>query len=311
MIVISEFMSEQAVSEGLKDHRVLYDPTLVDRPDDLAEALREATGLIVRNRTQVRGALLAAAPLLKVVGRLGVGLDNIDMPACEARGIKVYPASGANDVSVAEYVLATAMVLLRGAYFSTPEVAGGGWPRNRLTGREITGKRLGLVGYGSIARETARRAVALGMEVVAYDPFVAADAPVWTQSWGQVAPVSLAELLSTADVVSLHVPLTAETRGMIGPAALVAMKRDAIIINAARGGVVDEAALVEALRAGKLGGAALDVFDREPLTPETGARFKDVPNLILTPHIAGVTQESNERVSWLTVRNVARHLQEG
>jgi (S)-sulfolactate dehydrogenase len=101
MIVISEFMSEQAVSEGLKDHRVLYDPTLVDRPDDLAEALREATGLIVRNRTQVRGALLAAAPLLKVVGRLGVGLDNIDTPACEARGIKVYPASGANDVSVA------------------------------------------------------------------------------------------------------------------------------------------------------------------------------------------------------------------
>jgi (S)-sulfolactate dehydrogenase len=311
MIVISEFMSKQAVAEGLKDHRVLYDPTLVDRPDDLAEALRQATGLIVRNRTQVRGALLEAAPRLKVVGRLGVGLDNIDMDACETRGVKVYPASGANDVSVAEYVLATAMVLLRGAYFSTDDVASGGWPRNRLTGREISGKVLGLVGYGSIARETARRAVALGMDVVAYDPFVPADAAVWAQPWGKVSPVSLEALLATADVVSLHVPLTAATRGMIGPAALAAMKPGAIVINAARGGVVDEAALIEALRAGKLGGAALDVFDAEPLTSETGAGFRDVPNLILTPHIAGVTQESNERVSWLTVRNVARHLKEG
>ena len=146
-IVIPEFMDEAAVREGLQGFDVLYAPDLVDRPDDLAAALREARGLIVRNRTQVRGPLLDAAQSLKAVGRLGVGLDNIDMAACEARGIAVFPARGANDISVAEYVIATAMLLLRGAYTATSDVIAGSWPRNRLMGREISGKRLGLVGY--------------------------------------------------------------------------------------------------------------------------------------------------------------------
>ena len=171
-IVIPEFMDEAAVREGLQGFDVLYAPDLVDRPDDLAAALREARGLIVRNRTQVRGPLLDAAQSLKAVGRLGVGLDNIDMAACEARGIAVFPARGANDISVAEYVIATAMLLLRGAYSATSDVIAGSWPRNRLMGREISGKRLGLVGYGSIARETAKRAAALDMAVTAFDPFV-------------------------------------------------------------------------------------------------------------------------------------------
>ncbi len=169
-IVISEFMDEEAIREGLKDFDVVYDPKLVDKPDDLMRALAEARAVIVRNRTQVRGALLDAAPNLKAVGRLGVGLDNIDMEACKARGIAVYPATGANDVSVAEYVIGTAMMLLRGAYTATGEVIAGAWPRNRLMGREIMGKRLGLVGFGNIAKETAKRAAALGMEVSAYDP---------------------------------------------------------------------------------------------------------------------------------------------
>lgn len=305
MIVISEFMDEAAIHEGLADHEVLYDPTLVDRPDALAQAIRNADALIVRNRTQVRGALLEAAGRLKVVGRLGVGLDNIDMDACGRHGIRVYPASGANDVSVAEYVLGTAMALLRGAYGATQELVAGSWPRNRLTGREISGKVLGLVGFGAIARETARRAEVLGMTVAGYDPFLAADDP----AWGEATPMPLDALLSHADVISLHVPLTAQTRAMIGAAALARMKPDAILINAARGGVVDEPALAEALRAGRLGGAALDVFDTEPLGA-SGAVFLDVPNLILTPHIAGVTVESNDRVSRLTVANVARHLRE-
>jgi len=308
MIVISEFMDEDAVRRGLDGFEVLYDPTLVDRPDDLAAAVAEAEALIVRNRTQVRGALLEAASRLKVVGRLGVGLDNIDMEACKARGIAVYPASGANDVSVAEYVIATAMLLLRGAYGATAKVAAGEWPRNALVGREIAGKRLGLVGYGSIARETARRAIALGMEVTAFDPYLPADHAAWSGPWGKVTPLSLDELIATADVVSLHIPLTAETRNIIGADAIARMKPDAVLINAARGGVVDEAALAAALTAGRLGGAALDVFDEEPLKVERGAIFAGVPNLILTPHIAGVTVESNTRVSWVTVDNVRKHL---
>lgn len=309
MIVITEFMDEAAVREGLSGRDVVYDPMLVDKPDELAGHLAHARALIVRNRTQVRPALLDLAPHLHVVGRLGVGLDNIDMEACKARGIAVCPAMGANDDSVAEYVIGTAMLLLRGAYRADADLVAGTWPRNRLTGREISGKVLGLIGFGSIARATAQRAVALGMMVVAYDPFLTADSPVWTQSWGKVTPLSLDDLLAGSDVVSLHVPLTADTRRMIDAAAISRMRNDAILINAARGGVVDEAATVAALKSGTLGGAALDVFETEPLNAEAGAAFADVPNLVLTPHIAGVTVESNDRVSWLTVRNVLDHLE--
>ncbi|MFC3691770.1 hydroxyacid dehydrogenase [Chenggangzhangella methanolivorans] len=304
-IVISEFIDEAAIAEHLGAFEVVYDPDLVDQPERLAKEAGNADALIVRNRTQVRGALLEGATKLICVGRLGVGLDNIDVDACKARNVDVFPATGANDVSVAEYVIGTAMVLLRGAYVSTPEMAQGAWPRNALSaGREISGKRLGLVGYGSIARETARRAIALGMSVVGHDPYVPADSP----AWGQTIPMSLPELLKTSDVVSLHVPLTDGTRGLIGAGALASMKRDAILINAARGGVVDEAAVASALKERRLGGAALDVFDAEPLRGAAAEIFAGVPNLILTPHVAGVTAESNVRVSGVTAASVAKRL---
>ena len=307
-VVVAEFMDEAALQRHLADVDVAYDPTLVDRPDELARRLTEARGLIVRNRTQVRGALLDAAPQLEVVGRLGVGLDNIDTAACAARGITVHPATGANYLAVAEYVITSALVLLRGAFFARGEVAAGRWPRTRLMGREVAGKSLGLVGYGAIARETASRALALGMTVRAHDPFVAANDPAWRLATGRVTPAGFADLLASSDVVSLHVPLTDATRGMIDAAALARMKADAILINAARGGVVDEAALAAALRDGRLGGAALDVFAREPLDATGGARFADLDNVILTPHVAGVTVESNARVSDVTAAAVARHL---
>ncbi|SEO00387.1 (S)-sulfolactate dehydrogenase [Methylobacterium sp. UNC300MFChir4.1] len=309
-VIISEFMDEAAIAAELAGLDVQYDPGLVDRPGDLAAAVAQADALIVRNRTQVRGALLEAARDLKVVGRLGVGLDNIDVPACRDRGIAVYPATGANDGAVAEYVVATALLLLRGAYGATARVAAGTWPRNALMGREIAGKRLGLVGFGSIARETARRAAALGMTVAAHDPFVAAGDPAWNPATGPVQSQALDALIAQSDVLSLHVPLTDQTRGLIDAAALARMPKGAILINAARGGVVDEAAVAQALRSGHLGGAALDVFDREPLDAAAGAVFADVPNLILTPHIAGVTQESNVRVSAVTAAAVRRHLTE-
>jgi (S)-sulfolactate dehydrogenase len=310
-VVISEFMDEAAIAADLAGFDTLYDPGLVDRPDALAAVLGDADALIVRNRTQVRGPLLAAAARLRVVGRLGVGLDNIDVPACEARGIAVCPATGANDGAVAEYVVATAMLLLRGAYGASAAVAAGAWPRNALMGREIAGKRLGLVGFGSIARETARRAAALGMAIAAYDPFVADEDPAWTPAYGPVQRRDLATLIAESDVLSLHVPLTAETRGLIDAAALARMPAGAVLINAARGGVVDAAAVAAALRSGHLGGAALDVFDREPLDAAAGAAFAGVPNLILTPHIAGVTQESNVRVSAVIAAAVRRHLTQG
>ncbi len=305
-IVISEFMDEAAVEDLRRDFAVTYDKGLVDRPDELARLAADARALIVRNRTQVRGALLAAGGKLEAIGRLGVGLDNIDVETCRARGIEVLPATGANDIAVAEWAVTTILMLLRGAYFASDEVAAGTWPRERLMGREVHGKVLGLVGFGAIARETAARAKALGMTIVAADPFVKPDDPAWTRIGAR--PVDLEALLQEADAVSLHVPLTAETRNLLDTGRLAAMKPGAVVVNAARGGVIDEAALAAALRAGALAGAALDVFDVEPL--KAGSPLAGCPNLILTPHVAGVTVESNVRVSSVTAANVRRVLRD-
>jgi len=304
-VVVSEFMDEAAVAALSARFAVLYDKTLVDRRGELRAQMRDAAALVVRNRTQVDADLLAAAPALRVVGRLGVGLDNIDTAACAARGIEVIPATGANAQAVAEYVIAAALVLLRGAFHSTREVADGGWPRAALAeGREIAGKTLGLVGFGAIGRLTAKLGVALGMQALGYDPQVEPDSPLWAGH--RTSPRTLSELLAQSDVVSLHVPLTRETRGLIDASRLAQMKPDAVLVDTARGGVVDEAAVARALRAGRLGGAALDVFDREPLA--RGSPLADCPRLILTPHIAGLTIESNERVSTLIADQVASAL---
>jgi len=300
-VVISEFMDERAVQRLRTQHKVNYDPRLVDEPARLLGQAAAADALIVRNRTQVRGDLLVALGRCKVVGRLGVGLDNIDVAGCEARGIQVIPAAGANALSVAEYVIGTAIVLLRGAYLSTAEVAAGKWPRQRLgEGREAANKTLGLVGFGAIGQLTARMARSLGFSVIAFDAMMDVDHPAFAACGARCA--GLEEVITTADVVSLHVPLVESTRGMFDAARIDSMKPGAVLINTARGGIVDEAALAAALRKGHLGGAAIDVFATEPL-PHS-AHFEGCPNLILTPHIAGVSAESNERVSALIAERV-------
>lgn len=303
-VVVSEFMDQDALAAFGEGIEVLYDPTLVDDREALLAALPGTHGLIVRNRTQVDTAVLDAAPSLKVIGRLGVGLDNIDMGACMMRGVAVRPATGANTLSVAEYVITTALVLLRGAYASNAAMIAGDWPRNALIGGEASGRVMGLVGYGGIARAVADRARALGMTIAAFDPYLSENDPAWQG----VQRCTLPDLLALADVVSLHVPLTDATRDLIGAEAIAGMKPGAVLINTARGGVIDEAALAQALKLGRLGGAALDVFATEPLTAEAGRIFAGVPNLILTPHVAGVTQEANIRVSRLTVENVKEAL---
>jgi len=304
-IIICGFMDESSVNHLRRQFDVVYDPKLVERRQELLHLVADAEALVVRNRTQVDGELLAAAPKLRVAGRLGVGLDNIDVPACEARRVTVIPATGANAQAVAEYVLATAMVLLRGAYLASDAVAAGAWPRAQLSeGRECAGKTLGLVGFGGIGRLTARLAQALGMRVLAHDPALAADAPVWRESGVECA--ALDRLLAESDAVSLHVPLTPATRGLLNSARIGSMKPGAVLINTARGGTVDETALAQAVREGRLAGAALDVFEREPLV--AGSPMAGVPNLILTPHIAGVTRESNERVSAMIAAKVADFL---
>ncbi len=304
-ILITEFMDAPAVASLSAKFDTHHDAKLVDKHDELLSRLHDIDALIVRNRTQVNAEILAAAPKLKVVGRLGVGLDNIDLPACKARTVEVIPATGANALAVAEYVIATAMILLRGAYSSTTAVTDGKWPRAPLSnGREISGKTMGIVGFGGIGQLTAMLAQALGVQVIATDPVLSAASPIWKETG--VACRTLDQLLAESDVVTLHIPLTPETTNLIGSTQLARMKADAVIINSARGGVIDEAALVHALKENRLGGAALDVFADEPLparSPLTGC-----PNLLLTPHIAGVTAEANTRVGTMIAERVAAFL---
>jgi len=309
-VVITEFLEPEAVEElKRRSFDVHWDRELWTKRGDLEKLVKDLPGLIVRNRTRVDDALLRLAPKLKVVGRLGVGLDNIDVAACERRGIEVCSARGANATSVSEYAIAMAMILLRGrAYRDTQRLVAGEWPREELgRGLELAGKTLGIIGLGSIGSTTARKARALEMRVIATDPYL----PAGNESWRLAQPAKLDDLLATSDVVTIHCPLTPQTRGMIAAAQLQRMRKGAILINSARGGIVDEAACAAALRSGHLGGAALDVFDDEPIKAEAGKLFAGLSNVILTPHISGVTAEANHRVSYMTVDAVARVLQKG
>jgi (S)-sulfolactate dehydrogenase len=304
-IVITEFMDERAVEQLALKHEVVYDPKLVDDAPRLLTEAANCHSLIVRNRTQVRGDLLAALKQCKVVGRLGVGLDNIDVTGCEAKSMKVIPATGANALSVAEYVVASTMLLLRGAYAATDDVIAGRWPRTALSnGRETAGKTMGVIGFGSIGQTTTRLARGLGMHVMAYDPMMVVTSPVYAEQ-GAIA-ASLDAVITMSDVVTLHVPLVDGTRNLFNAERLASMKAGAILINTSRGGIVDMEALVDSLKGGHLGGAAVDVFDTEPMPPS--AMFESCPGLLLTPHISGVSVESNERVSFLIADKVVEAL---
>jgi (S)-sulfolactate dehydrogenase len=300
-ILVSEFLGEPFLDLLREHHQVEYDADLYGERDSLLAAVADASAILIRNRTRIDPELIAAARELVVVGRLGVGLDNIDMEACASAGILVKPATGANAVSVAEYVLGAMLTLLRPVFGMTGSMVAGQWPRQgHAFGTEVSGKTLGLLGFGAIARHVARRATAFDMEIIAHDPFIPADDP----SWDQAERVTFADLLQRADVLSIHTPLTHDTRNLIGATALGRMKPTAVLINTSRGGVVDEVALASALRSGTITGAALDVFASEPLGPEPASRFEGLDSLVLTPHVAGNTRESVDRVAAVTVANV-------
>jgi (S)-sulfolactate dehydrogenase len=304
-IVICEFLDDEALELVPAEISVLYDPTLMHRMDELRRELAVARAFVVRSYITVDGPLLNAGPGLEVVGRIGVGLNNVDLGACAARGIKVVNTPGSNAISVGEYAVTAAMMLLRGGAFQVNDrILDGSWPREQSIGFEIFGKTFGVIGYGNTGRAAASRASALGMTVKACDPYVADDDPAWSQ----VERCDHAGVLAGSDVVSLHVPLTDETRYLIDADQMAAMKQGSALINASRGGVVNEAALVEALRRGHLAGAALDVFETEPFEAREAEKFAGIGNIILTPHIAGVTDEANRRTSYDVIRNVVAAL---
>jgi D-3-phosphoglycerate dehydrogenase len=257
----------------------------------LEEAVRDAEGLIVRSGTRVDGPLLDLAERLEVIGRAGVGVDNIDMRAATRRGVAVINAPGGNTSSTAELAFALLLAAARRVAEADRSVRDGRWERKALRGRQLRGNTLGVIGAGRIGTEVARRAHAFGMRILAYDPYLSAE----RAAEERLERVELDELLERADFVTVHVPLTEQTRGMIGVAEIARMKPTAILINAARGGIVEEQALAVALEQRKLGGAALDVYETEPLPGEHPLR--GAPNLVMTPHLGAATMEAQREVA--------------
>jgi D-3-phosphoglycerate dehydrogenase len=288
-------VADQIALDGLAPLRDDSRFELIVRPGlkgaELADAIASADAVLVRSATQITRESLARANGLKVIGRAGVGVDTIDVEAATERGIAVLTAPAGNTISAAELTLALTLALARRVPAADRSMKAGQWDRKSFSGTELYGKTLGLVGAGRIGGEVAKRAKAFGMQVVAYDPFLIAERAL---ALG-IERVDLDELLRRADVVSLHVPLTDATTGLLGDRELGLMKPTAVIVNAARGGVVNEAALVRALQAKRLGGAALDVFEQEPLPADHPLRSLD--NVILTPHLGASTTEAQQNVA--------------
>lgn len=305
-IFISEFITTQALDQLRSQHHVIYEPEAYLNRAHLIASLHSVEALVVRNLTRVDQEVLNGAPQLRLVGRLGVGLENIDLQGCAERKIAVIPATGANAESVAEYVVGAALVLMRGMLPATIQTLSGSWPRAHYSSfHELSGKTMGIVGLGSIGRVSAKKARAFGLQCLAYDPLLQGNT---ADLDGDLVPLlTLEELLASSDVVSLHLPLLPQTRGLFSAPVLDQMKQGAILINTARGSIVDELALAERLRSGHLGGAAIDVFDKEPTTDLS--HFANIPNLILTPHVSGVTHESNDRVCALIANKVMQYFE--
>src|SRR5438094_5703508 len=252
--------------------------------DDLRDALRAADGCIVRSGTRITAELLAEPGKLRAIARAGVGVDNIDVPAATRRGIVVMNTPGGNTVSAAEHTVALMLALARHVPAADATVKAGKWERGKFVGNQVAGKTLGVIGLGRIGREVARRAAGLDMKLLGYDPFLSPDRAA---ELGIEAVAKLPQLLPQCDFITVHIPLTDDTKSMIGEKELKALKPGCRILNVARGGIIDESALVSALTAGTVAGAALDVFTAEP--PPADFPLLKAPNVVLTPHLGAST----------------------
>lgn len=302
-ILISENINGVAIDALKTKFEVKRLPDVWKDPEALAAQIKDFRALIVRNQTQVTRELLAAASRLVVVGRAGVGLDNIDVEAASKAGVIVTYAPEQNAISVAEFAVGLMLSLARIIPQANFETKGGQWNRQSLVGRELYGKTLGIIGAGKIGYLTAKRAQAFGMKIVAYDPFINPDSVLLRELNAEL--VELDDMLALADVVSCHIPVTRQTRGLLDGNRLRRMKSTAFLINTARGEILYEKDLVEALKSGVIAGAALDVRSCEP--PAAG-ELEELPNVILTPHIAAFTIEAQCRVVRAVCEDVARVL---
>ncbi len=304
-VLISDELSDAAVAifknNGID---VTFEPKLGKDKERLEKLIPAFDGLAIRSATKVTEKLLQAATNLKVVGRAGIGVDNVDIRAATAKGVIVMNTPFGNSITTAEHAVAMMMALARQIPEADRSTQAGKWEKSKFMGVELFGKTLGVVGCGNIGSIVADRGVGLKMKVIAYDPFLTDERAMEIG----VEKVELHELLSRADFITLHTPLTDRTRGIIGEAAFARMKKGVRIINCARGGLIEEAALLEALKSGQVAGAALDVFEEEPAinTPLFGA-----PNLICTPHLGAATSEAQENVALQVAEQMSAYLLKG
>jgi D-3-phosphoglycerate dehydrogenase len=291
-VLITEELSSPAIDRLAKRFSVVTDALLWKDPARLKERILDARALMIRNQTRVTSELLASARSLKAIGRVGVGLDNIDLQAAKRRGVVVIAPLSANAVSVAELTMALILALARKLPASDRSTRSGEWDRKTFTGIEVDGKTLAICGLGRIGRMVALRGKAFGLKLVVYDPFVKHGSPA-LDGLDAMLVEKLEQALATADFVTVHSPLTPETKHLFNERAFGAMKRGSFFVNTSRGGVMDEKALLRALKSSHLAGAALDVREIEP--PEAHIGFESLDNVILTPHVGAFTHEAQAR----------------
>jgi len=299
-ILITEFINQNSLDNLKKKFEVLYNEKLCENKIELEKIIKEYDGLIVRNKTQVNSDILKNASSLKFIGRLGVGLDNIDTEYCKNKDIHVQPATGMNADSVAEYVVSSSMSLIKKIPMFHNGTIKGEWPRTKIKSREINQKFLGLIGFGTIGKKVAEYSSRNGLKILAYDPYVKEinDKEI------DAKLSSLNEIYEKSNIISIHLPLTDETKNIINKSSFSQMKNKPIIINTSRGGIINENDLIEAYHKNIISGFALDVFENEPIEREFYIKIKPGMNCILTPHISGVTTESNIRVSDFIVQKI-------
>ena len=303
-ILVADDVSESGL-QPLRDAGFIVERKIGLSPELLCDELADSEGLIVRSETKVTGELLDAARNLRVIGRAGVGIDNIDVPAATARGVVVMNAPDGNTITTAEHTIALLVALARRVPQANSSLKSGKWERKNFIGTELQGKTLGIVGLGRIGRVVASRARALGMKIVAYDPFIA---PEQTRDL-EIESASFDEVLRCADFLTVHTPLTPDTRGLINADALAKMKSGARLINCARGGLIDEQALFHAIYSGKIAGAALDVFEQEP--PPRDHPLLKLEEVIVTPHLGASTTEAQEGVAFTVAEQMRDYLLTG
>ena len=297
-ILITEFINQNSLEKLNKKFDVKYDEKLCENKIEIEKIIKDYDGLIVRNKTQVNSDILKKASNLKFIGRLGVGLDNIDTEYCKNENIHVQPATGMNADSVAEYVLSSSLSLIKKIPMFHSGTIKGEWPRTIIKSAEIKQKCLGIIGFGTIGKKVAEYSLKNGLNVLAYDPYIKEinDKEI------NAKLSNLNEIFEKSDIISIHLPLTEETKNILNKSSFCKMKNKPIIINTSRGSIINENDLIEAYHENTISGFALDVFENEPIKSEFYNKIKPDMNCILTPHISGVTTESNIRVSDFIVK---------